>query len=314
MAQRFGGKYSPRGTSEQAADSAPPPNRFRGQTASSVDVRSLAMFVFPTPLLFAALAAVGDSAIGMVGFLVAYAMLMFGAFLLREGQKAEAEYDARTIAKPPAFPRKICAAALAGTGVFMTMWMAAPPTTGGGFAQIAAFGGSLINAAIFGAITTAAHLATFGLDPMKAKGMEDRNIDAYEMERVTDALGKAEAKLKSIEALAHKLHDRDIDRKVSALNATVRQMIKLVEEDPRDLSRARKYLGVYLKGAEDATRKYANSVDKLDDPKLRTDYLALLSDLDAGFQRGKESLLIDDRADLEVEIEVLRERLEQEIS
>ena len=314
MAQRFGGKYSPGGTSDQPDNAPPPPNRFRGQAASSVDVRSLAMFVFPTPLLFAALGAVGDNAIGMVGFLIAYAILMFGAFLLREGQKAQAEYDARSIAKAPAFPRKTCAAALAGIGVFLATWLAAPSTSGGGFVQIAAFGGNVINALVFGVIAVAAHVVAFGLDPMKAKGMADRNIDAYEMERVTDALSKAEAKLKSIEALAHKLHDRDIDRRVAALNATVRQMIKLVEEDPRDLSRARKYLGVYLKGAEDATRKYANSVDKLDDPKLRTDYLALLSDLEAGFQRGKETLLVDDRADLEVEIEVLRERLEQETS
>ena len=238
MAKRFGGKYSPGGNADRSEGAAPPQNRFRGQAARSVDVRSLAMFVFPTPLLFAALGAVGDNAIGMVGFLIAYAILMFGAFLLREGQSAQAEYDARTIAKPPAFPRKICAAVLAGVGVFLATWMASPPASGGGFAQIAAFGGSVINATVFGTVAVAAHVVAFGLDPMKAKGMADRNIDAYEMERVTDALNKAEAKLKSIEALAHKLHDRDIDRRVAALNTTVRQMIKLVEEDPRDLSRA----------------------------------------------------------------------------
>ncbi|MEM9063678.1 MAG: 5-bromo-4-chloroindolyl phosphate hydrolysis family protein [Pseudomonadota bacterium] len=315
MAQRFGGKYSPgagKPANEGSPGPTPPSNRFRGQSASSVDVRSLAMFVFPTPLLFAALGAVGDNAIRMAAFLLAYAVLMFGAFLLREGQKAHAAYDARSIAKAPAFPRKICAAALAGIGVFLSTWMAAPASDGGALAQIASFGGNMVNAVIFGGITVGAHLAAFGVDPMKNKGVEDSNIHQAELDRVTEALEKAESKLKSIEDLAHTLRDREIDAKVGSLNATVRQMIKLVEEDPRDLSRARRYLGVYLKGAEDATRKYATNAERLNDPKLREDYLALLSDLEAGFQRGKESLLADDRADLEVEIEVLRERLEQE--
>ena len=311
MAQRFGGKYSP-GGSTSGSNATPPPNKFAGKAAKSVDVRSLLMFVLPTPLLFAAIGAVGDSGIQMIAFLVAYAVLMFGAFLLREGQKAQAEYDARAIAKPPAFPRKVCAAVLAGIGVFIASWMAAPPAEGGALAQAAAFGGTLINGLIFGALTTGAHLVAFGIDPMKAKGLEDRNIGHAEMERVTAAIDKAEGKLKRIEDLAHKMRDREIDDRVTRLNSVVRDMIKLVEEDPRDLSRARKFLGVYLKGAEDATRKYAENHERLNDPKLREDYLALLTDLEAGFQRGKDSLLVDDRADLEVEIEVLRERLDQE--
>ena len=138
------------------------------------------------------------------------------------------------------------------------------------------------------------------------------NIAQAELDRVTDALDKAEAKLKTIEDLAHKLRDREIDDRVTRLNATVRQMIKIVEEDPRDLSRARRYLGVYLKGAQDATQKYADNHERLDDPKIREDYLALLTDLEASFQRGKDTLLLDDRTDLEVEIEVLRDRLGQE--
>jgi hypothetical protein len=89
-------------------------------------------------------------------------------------------------------------------------------------------------------------------------------------------------------------------------------MIKMVEEDPRDLSRAKRYLNVYLKGAEEATRKYAENHQRLNDPKIREDYLALLADLDASFGRGRETLLLDDRTDLEVEIEVLRDRLGQE--
>lgn len=303
-AKRFGGKYSPGGDATPAG-SEPPANRFRGKQAASVDIRALALFALPTPLLFAAFGALGAGhAVTMTVLLGAYGCLMLGAWLVREGQKAEAEYNARTIARPPAFPRKLVAAGLAGVGVFLASMMSR------GDAGLLAFSGSLVSAGIFGALAFGAHVLAFGLDPMKSKGVGD--FDQRELDRVTDALEKAESKLKSIEDLAHKMRDREIDTRIDALNATVRGMIKLVEQDPRDLSRARRYLGVYLKGADDATRKYAENHERLNDPKLREDYLSLLTDLQASFKRGQEALLIDDRTDLEVEIEVLRDRLGQE--
>ncbi|MEM7178528.1 MAG: 5-bromo-4-chloroindolyl phosphate hydrolysis family protein, partial [Pseudomonadota bacterium] len=100
--------------------------------------------------------------------------------------------------------------------------------------------------------------------------------------------------------------------RIDALMTQVREMLTLVQEDPRDLSRARRYFTVYLKSAEDATRKYVDNHARLNDPKLREDYIAMIGELEASFGRGREMLLHDDRTDLEVEIEVLRERLGQE--
>ncbi|MEO1492855.1 MAG: 5-bromo-4-chloroindolyl phosphate hydrolysis family protein [Pseudomonadota bacterium] len=311
-AQRYGGEFSPKGgasTPSGGGDKTPAkrPNKFRGKTASSVDVRTVLMFILPTPLLLGALGSIGDgAAISLILYLFAYAVLMLGAWLTREGQRATDAYNARTIAKPPAFPRKLCGAGLTGFGV-----AAASVISTSGAAGFLENTGNMITALLFGGLATGLHVVSFGLDPMKSKGITDAIAQA-ELERVADALDKAESKLKTIETLAHTLRDREIDDRVTTLNATVRDMIKIVEQDPRDLSRARRYLGVYLKGAEDATQKYADNHERLNDPKLRTDYLDLLTDLEQSFSRGKESLLLDDRTDLEVEIEVLRERLGQE--
>jgi hypothetical protein len=264
------------------------------------------MFFWPTPLLMAALGAVGSGAAArMLGLVGAYAALMLGAWLLREGQRAEAAYDARDIARPPAFPRKIAAAALTGAGVALASWIGAQAT---GLVEL---GGQAVSAALFGVIAAGAHLAAFGIDPLRAKGVTE-SLGRGELDRVADALEKAEARLKSIEALAHHMRDREIDARVARLNAGVRDMIRMVEKDPRDLGRARRYLGVYLTGAEEATRKYAENRERLADPKLHEEYLALLADLEGSFARGREMLLVDNRTDLEVEIEVLRERLGQE--
>jgi hypothetical protein len=307
MAQRFGGRYSP-GASPDASPGASPGTRpgrrkaFRGRRASAVDVRALLMFVWPTPLIFGALGALaGGAAVSMVLLLAAYASLIGGAWLLREGQRAEAEYHARPISRPPAFPRKIGASVLTGAGVALASWLGA---AAGGVSGV-------VEAVVFGAMAAGAHLAAFGLDPLRAKGL-DQTVGRGELDRVTEALQQAEARLRAIEALAHRMRDREIDARIQRLNATVRDMIRLVEKDPRDLGRARRYLGVYLTGAEDATRKYAENRDRLEDPKLHREYLELLSDLEGSFARGREMLLLDDRTDLEVEIEVLRERLGQE--
>ena len=124
-AKRFGGDFSP-GGNPTPSGGGKPVNKFRGRKASSVDVRALLLFVLPTPILLAAFNAMGDGApLRLVFLLVAYVALMMGAWLVREGQKAHAAYDARDIAKPPAFPRKLVAAGLAGIGVFLTSWMSA---------------------------------------------------------------------------------------------------------------------------------------------------------------------------------------------
>ncbi len=316
MAERFGGRYSPGGHSAGADRAGPagspvgnppaPASPFRGRAASRVDVRALSMFLWPTPLLLAAFGALGSAApFRMTLLLLAYGALMLGAWMLREGQRAEAAYEARAIARPPAFPRKIAAAVLAGAGVSLAAWLGA---RAGGVLEV---GGQLVSGVAFGLLTVGAHVLAFGIDPLRSKGAGE-TIASAEIHRVAEALERAEGRLAAIEGLAHRMRDREIDARVTTLNATVRDMIRMVEKDPRDMDRARRYLNVYLTGAEEATRKFAENRERLADPALRTEYLALLTDLEGSFDRGREALLVNDRTDLEVEIEVLRDRLAQE--
>jgi hypothetical protein len=289
-AQRYSGAYSP-----GASGAAGAPTVRRG-TGPVPGLRAWLLFLLPTPLLFSALGSLGGGRIfAALIDLAAYGLLLGGAFLLREGLKAELAFAERRIARPPAFPRKLVAAVLAGDGVFLATFFG--------------WGQGLVTAIAFGALATAAHLLAFGLDPMRAKGVAEHGADG---ERAAEALERAEAQLAAILALAPGLGDREVQTRVTALVGEVRQMLRLVEEDPRDLDRARRYLSVYLKGAHEATRKYAENHARLNDPKLRADYLELVSDLEASFGRGRQMLLQDNRTDLEVEIEVLRERLGQE--
>ncbi|MEM8761359.1 MAG: 5-bromo-4-chloroindolyl phosphate hydrolysis family protein [Pseudomonadota bacterium] len=303
-AQRYGGVHSPgeagkaaRRAAAATGDTAPrgTANPFSGRRAVRVDLRARFMFLLPAPLLIAAFIAIGSGDIAATGLsLAGFTCLMFGAWMLAEGQKAARAYAARAVARRPAIPRLIIASLSAGLGVSL--------------AQLAGEGG-VVAAAGFGLLATVSHLAAFGIDPLENKGID---LSDAEHGRVADAIEQAEKLLREIHDDAQGIGDHEIGERVLTLCDEVRALLRRIEQDPRDLTRARRYLSVHLVGAHEATRKYAENHAELDDPALRADYLSLLSELEASFQRGRDKLLADDRTDLEVEIEVLRDRLGQE--
>lgn len=295
MSKRFGGKHSP--TDTVSDESNAPVNAFRNRRVAPSYLRANLLFIAPLPLLFSGIGELqaGD-ALGMVGEFGALAMLLLSAWLLREGMKSAAEYEARKIARPPAIPRKAFAAVLTGVGVFT--------------AASLGWGQPIFSAIIFGALATGAHVFSFGLDPMKKKGMSGHN--AFDNERVAKAVEKAEVTLAELHDAAASFGDRALEARIERLGASVREVFRAVENDPRDLTRARKFLGVYLTGARDATVKFADLYSRNRSTEARDEYLALISDLEVSFNTHREVLLLDDRQDLDIEIEVLRDRLHQE--
>jgi 5-bromo-4-chloroindolyl phosphate hydrolysis protein len=150
----------------------------------------------------------------------------------------------------------------------------------------------------------------FGPDPLRNKGME--GIDEFQTDRVARAVGEAEKLLAAMKDAILRARDRELERRVDSFQATARAMFRTLEDDPRDLSAARKYLTVYLMGARDATVKFADIYSQSRSAEARADYVRLLDDLEANFTARTQKMLTDDHADLSIEIEVLRERLARE--
>ena len=291
MARKFGGKYSPPETLEGGGA-----DMFRNRPAARISTAARLMYVLPFPLLIAGLGAIGRP-FEMVRELGAFGLLLLAAWLLNEGIRAEAEFDQRKVAKPPAIPRKIFAAVLGGVAVALAAYSGLTPL-------------QIVGSVITGAVATAAHLAAFGIDPLKAKGLTGQ--DQMATERVAGAIERAEATVKEVLDAAKRIGDRQLEGRVERLAQAARDVFRTVEADPRDLPRARKFMTVYLTGARDATAKFADLYSRKRDPEVRAEYEALLSDLETSFAQQREQLLLDDRTDLDVEIEVLRERLQRE--
>jgi hypothetical protein len=255
------------------------------------------LFLLPLPLLFAGLGAIGRGSAGeMLGELGGFAGLMLSAWLLNEGLRAEEAYDARTVARPPAIPRKLFAAAATAASVVL--------------AGVTSLGQSPVAALAFGLVAGGAQLLAFGLDPMRKKGLA--GVDAFETERVARAIDRAETLVKETTDAAARIGDRRLEGRIDRLGDQARAVFRQIEQDPRDLSRARTFLSVYLLGLRDATVKFAEIWSRSRDAAARQKYEALLSDLETSFATHRSQLLLEDRSDLDVEIEVLRERLQQD--
>ncbi|MCB2092797.1 MAG: 5-bromo-4-chloroindolyl phosphate hydrolysis family protein [Rhodobacteraceae bacterium] len=284
MAIRYGGKHSP------SAQSGAPPG---APTIPSRDERRAKwLFLAAIPL---AVRAFWQEPIGLVQNLGAFATLVLAAWLTREGVRAASAYAARRSSRRPAIPRKLMATALTGMGLFL---------------GVIANGGNPWSGGLLGLAGSALHLFAFGPDPLTDKAMDE--IDIFQQDRVARVLVEGEAYLKAMKDAALRAGDRDITARVDRFLISARTMFRTVEEDPRDLTAARRYLGVYLMGARDATIKFADIWTRSKDQKARADFQALLTDLETNFDARTRSLLSDDKTDLEIEIDVLRDRLKRE--
>ena len=296
MAQRYGGKYSPDSPEGDAPEEAERirPSHYKGARVDPVGARSNVLFAPPIVL---AATSLGDGAAQLASGLTGAGVMLLGAWLLREGLRAEAAFAERRVARRPAIPRKIFAAGLAGLGVAIAVVSKADSM------QFAA-------PLLYGLSAAALHLAAFGIDPLRSKGME--GVDTFQQDRVARAVQEAETYLTEMEDAVRRAGDRQVEARVERFHAKVSELIRTVEEDPRDLTAARRYLGVYLMGARDAAVKFADIYSRTQDRGAKSDFTMLLTDLEESFGQKTEKLLLDNNADLSVEIEVLRDRLQRE--
>lgn len=294
--QRYGSDYSPDTSADQSSNQhrakTPPRKRpFDGKRPSQIGARSNLLFFASLPLAFKAF---GASPTTMVAYIIALGCLVGAAFLTREGLKAEEAYNARRTARRPAFPRKIAGSLLTGLGLGI----------------VGIFGWGVVEAGLFAILGGVLHMLAFGIDPLKDKGME--GIDTFQQDRVARVVDQAEAHLDAMQSAIKATGDREAARRLENFAAAANKLCRTVEEDPHDLAAARKYLGVYLQGARDATLKYTDLWTRARDTQSRDKWFALLDDLEENFASRNEALLLDNKSDLDIEIDVLRDRLARE--
>lgn len=271
--------------------------RFQQTPSPFPSLKGMLMFLLPLPVLFAAIAALGRGSLdGLIGNAAGYGLFLAGALLLRRGLLSEVEYDRRRVARTP-WPFKTLGGTVVALATSVTAWLGADYHP----AIAVAFG----LAALLGCYLS------YGFDPRTAKRFTDsEGVDVTD--RVLEALAQAERGITAIEHATRDIRNAELNGRLRRIAALARQILTLLEEDPRDLRRARKFLNVYLDGAKQVTEGYAKTHGRVSAPELEDNFRRVLITIEEVFAEQQQKLLESDVSDLDVQIEVLTTQLKRE--
>ena len=268
------------------------------ETAGYWRSQGVLLFVLPIPLLWVVMRSLANGeADQLLASISALSLLWLGALLNRSGLRAEVEYKRRKIATAPGTPKKTIAAVLVGGGTFITMAF----LVNNGF----------IVSAVAGFLAAIGAMFHYGVDPRGSKGVTGAT-HGYTTTEIIEALGSAQAKIDAIDTAARAIPNSEMGQRLRRITDKAREIIAVIEEDPGDLRRARKFLNTYLDGARKVTEGYAKTHQSDSDGELASNFRNVLETIETTFTEQHEHLMQDDVFDLDVQIEVLKTQLEKE--
>jgi hypothetical protein len=253
--------------------------------------------LFLWPLVIRLMGLEGGPALALVAGI---GLLFLASVLIERGLAAEAELQGRTLARAPRLPAKLAGSIAAAAGAAVIGLLAAP-------------GGPLL-AAIYGGLTFLGCRLAYGLDPTTDRDAVARAADRAGM-KAADVLGvleEATAKIRAIETAAASLRSRELGERVGRITRQARAVLAQIEKDPRDISRARRFLVTYLDGTRDVIAKFGDQQHELVDTPLADNFRRVLDTIEQVFREQEEVLKRDDKLDLEVQLEVLETQLRRE--
>ncbi|MFY9973713.1 MAG: 5-bromo-4-chloroindolyl phosphate hydrolysis family protein, partial [Chromatiaceae bacterium] len=125
-------------------------------------------------------------------------------------------------------------------------------------------------------------------------------------------LAEAEGRLITIERASTAIGNPELSQRLARIAAQGRGMLEQIAERPSDLRRARRFLTVFLEGAEQVSDGYVRTHHHADSPELEQNFRNVLVSIEDQLIRQRERLRQRDVLDLDVQIEVLKKQLEQE--
>lgn len=263
-------------------------------------IKGILLYLLPLPVL---LTAIGSLMRGHVmDTLVTgsiFAALMVGASIARRGFQLQGEYERRKIARAPSTPFKTVAALMISIAIGTLDWWTSSFAMKG-----------ILSSALIGAATFLGFALYYGLDPRKDKA---GNISiGVTIEEVLEALDSANIKIDAIDQARRQIQNPEFNARLQRITSKAREVLASIEDDPTRLSRARKFLKVYLDGTQRVTEGYARTHQGDTAVALETNFSRVLDSIEQTFDEQQTKLLEDNHFDLDVQIEVLETQLKRE--
>ncbi|MCG6940295.1 MAG: 5-bromo-4-chloroindolyl phosphate hydrolysis family protein [Thiohalocapsa sp.] len=250
------------------------------------------LFVLPLPVALAAVFALARGQLGpLVGDALGYGLMLAGALLVRRGRDGGASGIGGAAFWHRWPPKTVGAGLIAlGSGVTAGLGAGHHPAIAAAFALVTLLGFHLAYGLDFSLRRRPLGLGTYG----------------------EESLRRAVQAIAAIEQARRDIRQPELDTRLDSIAALARQIIQRVEEDPRDLWRARKFLNVYLDGVQRVVEGYAKTHGQVAAPQLDQRFRHALETVEAAFREQYQVLLERDVDDLDVQIEVLTRQLERE--
>lgn len=255
------------------------------------------LWVLSAPLLGAAVSALATGhLLGFLGDALGWALIAGAAVLTRQGVADQGMQQARRFSRGWRLPLKNLAAATLGLGTAV--------------AAIGGTGHGIPVGIAFGALALLGYHLIYGLEPLRVGGR--LAAGDKEARAVADALAEAEVRLINIERAAAAIGNLELSQRLTRIATQGRGMLEQIAERPSDLRRARRFLTVFLEGAERVSDGYVRTHHHAESPQLEQSFRNVLGSIEDQFIRQRERLRQADVLDLDVQIEVLKKQLEQE--
>lgn len=255
-----------------------------------------ALFILPLPILPASIIALARG--NLVHFLTcsaALALIGFAVKLLRTGQRRELQLRRLGWTRISQQPWKSGAALCIGAAVTACALLIA------GLAPWAAL--------CFGALGTGGMLLTYGKDELTRAHAPPADDTRPE---VTAALDEARLKIAAIDTASSAIENQELKKRIRRINANAVDILTTIADDPAALSRARRFLNVYLGGVQQVTTRYAQLHQAQDNQVLEQNFRNVLITIEDSFSRQQQKLREKEVLDLDVQIEVLNTQLKNE--
>lgn len=212
--------------------------------------------------------------------------------LAKKGFAQEEHYNQNTLAKAPKIPYKKIAGILLSISTFFTAIITGQQD----------FWTSLFLALI----SLLGYYLWYGFDPKKDK-LE--NLGDVSAEYVLEALVEANEKIAHVEEDMQNINDQTLHNKLSIAVEKAKAIVQTIQEDPKDVRVARKFLIVYIDGLAKVTDTYTQMEETDITKQTKEKLYALMQDVEIRFDKELKRLKNNNHMDLDIHIDVLKEQI-----
>lgn len=154
----------------------------------------------------------------------------------------------------------------------------------------------------------------YGLDPINPYIAKQANTEKSQVlnKEQQHALHKAEQKLLKIELAIRDIADLELKLRLANITKRGRDILIAMSRHSRDFDRARKFINVYLDGAQRVITGYSQGTNHPAKHPLEDNFQRVLKTIERVFDKQYQRLLEHDIHDLDVQIEVLETRMRNE--